>query len=263
MTGPARLRVKAGAFCALLILVTWTAARAFRPFAAKVETKTSWMTISSLKSGQEYYMEVAADGAVVSRIATKDAIVTRRGVIKAQLAKDFFREIESSDIILSQGTMDGKLIFYRGEKLKISAYISGEIRRIDAPLNNFGEAFSYAFNEVKTAAGHLPADKKIRGFLMAEPLEGTALKEYKAKTSKAKTSKDTITGDIETYDIQKTKPLMKAIMQPYRLIPLEGEGDVKEIQAFITAHKLHGLMKLFYLPATRGTFKCQVLDAAR
>jgi hypothetical protein len=256
MTGRAHLWIKAGALCALLILIALPAARAFRPYAVKTEAKTSWMTISSPKSGQEYYMEVAADGAVVSRIETKGVIITRRGAIKEQLAKDFFREIESCDIILSQGTMDGKLVFYRGDKLKISAYISGEIRRIDAPLNNFGEAFSYAFNEVKKAAGQLPVEKTIKGFLMAEPLTGIALEEYNAKSSKE-------TGAIETYDIQKTKPLMKAIKQPYRLIPLEGEDDAKEIQAFITVHGLDGLRRLFYLPSTRGTFKCQVLDAAR
>lgn len=258
MTGQKRLSIKAAALCALLILIAGPGARAFRPYATVSGARTSWMTISSQKSGQEYYMEVAADGAVVSRVETKGALVTRRGAIKAQLAKDFFREIETSDIILSQRGIDGKLVFYKGDKLKISAYISGEIRRIDAPLNDFGEAFSYAFNEVKKAAGQLPVEKKISGFLMAEPLEGAALEEFRAKASK-----ETLAGAIEVYDIQKTKPLMMAIKQPYRLIPLEKDEDAKEIQAFITVHGLYGLRKLFYLPSTRGTFKCQVLDAAR
>jgi len=249
-----------GAFCALFLIIAWPAARAFRPYAGKTEAKTSWMSISSLKGEREYYMEVAADGAVVTRIETKDSIITRRGIIKAQLAKDFFREIESSDIITSLGGRESKLVFYKGDKLKISAYVSGEIRRIDAPLANFGEAFAYAFNEVKKAAEQLPVETKLKGFLMAELLEerSVALQEYQAKAPKEIASLS-----IETYNIQKMKPLMKAIKQPYRLIPLENEDEAKGVQAFITIHKLYGLRKLFYLPSTRGTFKCQVLDAAR
>ncbi len=255
---PSALRrtLAAAAFCALLLTPAWRYARAFRPYAVKTEAKTSWMTVSS--KGQEYYMEVAADGAVVTRVATKSSIVTRRGAIKAQLAKDFFREIESSDMITSQNPRDSTLLFYTGDKLKISAYISGEIRRIDAPLKNFGEAFSYAFNEVRKAAEKLPVETGLTGFLTAEPMseEGAEMQEYRAKAPKGIKT-------LEIYDIQKLKPLLKAIKQPYRLIPIEDEESEKETRAFVTMHGLYGLRKLFYLPSTRGMFRCQMLEAAR
>ena len=242
----------------LLLIFAGAAAHAFRPYAKGAEAKTSWMTISSLKTGQQYYMEVAVDGTVVTRTETKTAIVTKRGKIPPQLAKDFFREIESSDIITSQSHVDNKLVFYKGELLNISTYISGELKRIEAPLNNFGEAFSYAFGEVKKAAAKIPDEKNLKGFLMAEALGGTALEELQLKALKEGEYKT-----IETYDIQKVAPLLKAIKQPCRLIPLEGSAQVREIQDFISSHQLYGLRKLFYLPSTRGTFKCQILDATK
>ena len=243
---------------ALLLIFAGQAARAFRPYAKGAQVKTSWMTVSSVKTGQQYYMEVAEDGTVVTRTETRNVIVTRRGKIPQQLAKDFFREIESSDIIASQSTIDNKLVFYKGEILNISAYISGELKRIETPLNNFGEAFSYAFGEVKKASAKLPVDKKLKGFLTAETLEGPELQEFQHTADKDGESKI-----IETYDIQKAAPLLSAIKQPSRLIPLETAEQVKEIQDFISSHQLSGLRKLFYLPSTRGTFKCQILDAAK
>lgn len=253
-----RIQVKNLTIIFLLLSFAGAAAHAFRPYAKNTEAKTSWMTISSLKTGRQYYMEVAADGAVVTRTETRNAIVTKRGRIPARLAKDFFREIESSDILASQSSMDNKLVFYKGDLLDISANISGELKRIEAPLSNFGEAFSYAFGEVKKASARLPVVKKLKGFLMAEPLEGTVLEEFKLKASKEGEYKT-----IETYDIQKAAPLLRAIKQPYRLIPLENSAQVREIQDFISARQLYGLRKLFYLPSTRGTFKCQILDAVK
>ena len=241
----------------LALVLTGLAAHAFRPYGKGAEAKTCWMTVSSLKTGQEYYMEVAADGAVATRTETRKTIVTKRGKIKAQLAKDFFREIESSDAITSQSSKNYKLVFYKGELLKISAYINGELKRVEAPLSNFGEAFSHAFGEVKKAAAKTKVEKKLKGFLTTEPLTGAELEEFQAKASK-----DGEIRNIETYDIQKIPPLLKAIKQPYRLIALENE-EIREVQAFVSVRGLYGLRNLFYIPSTRGTFKCQILDAVK
>jgi len=242
----------------LTLLLTGVTAYAFRPYGKGAEAKTCWMTVSSIKTGQEYYMEVAADGNVVTRIETRKAIVTRRGKIKPQFAKDFFREIESSDAITSQTARDNKMVFYKGEILEISAYINGELKRVQSPLNNFGEAFSYAFGEVKKASEKLPVEKKIKGFLVTEQIDGLELEEFQVKASKVGEIKT-----IETYDIQKVPSLLKAIKQPYRLIVLENADEVKDVQAFISVRGLYGQRNLFYIPSTRGTFKCQILDAAK
>jgi len=231
---------------------------AFRPYSQGARSKTAWMTVSSLKTGQEYYLELSQDGHALMREETSRNLLTRRGSIKPQLVKDFFREIDNSEIINSQNVKQSKMVFYKGDMIRISAYISGELTRTEAPLNNFGEAFSYAFGEVKKAAAALPQDTALRGFLRAEPVEGEALDAFREKVAVAGEVKN-----IETGEINRIRPLMAAIKEPHRLVPLETEAEVKELQDFVTARQLYGLRTLFYVPSTRGTFKCQVIDAVR
>ncbi len=230
----------------------------FRPYSQATRSKAAWMTVSSIKTGQEYYLEVGLDGQALMRTENSKSIVTNRGTIKPQLVKDFFREIENSEIITFQNVKQSKMVFYRGDLMKISAYISGELTRTEAPLNNFGEAFSYAFGEVKKAVSALPRETGLQGFLRAEPVEDEALAAFRAKAAV-----DGEVKNIETYNLQKIPPLMAAIREPHRLVPLESEATLKELREFITARKLYGLRTLFYVPSTRGTFKCEVLDANR
>ena len=229
---------------------------AFRPYSQGARAKAAWMTVSAIKTGQEYYLEVAQDGQAVMREETSKSLLTRRGSIKPQLVKDFFREIENSEIINSQNVKRSKMVFYRGDMLKISAYISGELTRTEAPLNNFGEAFSYAFGEVKKAVAALPQETAVRSFLRAETVEGEALEAFRVKVAVAGEVKN-----IETDDLKTIRPLMEAIKEPYRLVPIETPEALKELQDFISSRQLYGLRTLFYVPSTRGTFKCQLLEA--
>ena len=231
---------------------------AYRPYSQTARAKAAWMTVSAIKTGQEYYLEVAQDGAAVMREETSKSLITRRGEIKPQLIKDFFREIENSEIINSQNVRASKMVFYRGDILKISAYISGELTLTEAPLNKFGEAFSYAFGEVKKAVSSLPQERTVLSFLRAEPVEGEALDSFRTKAA--------VDGEvkiIETRDLKEIKPLLAAIQEPHRLIPIEDEKTVKELQNFISKHKIYGLRTLFYVPSTRGTFRCRMLDTTR
>jgi hypothetical protein len=230
---------------------------AFRPYNQGTSNKAAWLTVSSLKTGQEYYLEVAQDGSAVLREETAKTLVTRRGKIKPMLVKDFFREIDNSEIINSQNVKQSKMVFYRGDMIRISAYISGELTLTEAPLNNFGEAFSYAFGEVKKAVSALPEERSLAGFLRATPVNGDAMNSFREKAPKV----DGEIKNIETEDIRRVKPLMAAIKEPYRLIPLQSAADTKELQNFVSAHQLVGLRTQFYIPSTRGTFKCDVVDA--
>ena len=247
-----KILIPAVLFCAVSALF------AFRPYGQKAAAKVSWMSVSALKTGKEYYMEISQDGQAMMRTETKNAAVTRRGGVSTQLAKDFFREIENSEVLNFQGGAGNKMVFYQGEVLKISAYINGELRRVEAPLNTFGEAFSYAFGEAKKSIEKLPPDKRLYGFLSAEPIAGDELDQFREHASKEHEIKN-----IETYDIQKVPPLFAAIRQPYRLIPLQSADDAKDIRSFISLNQLYGLRKLFYLPSTRGVFKCQVKEAGK
>lgn len=250
--------MKRGLLAAALLAVCVAGVWAYRPYNRKAPPKAAWMTASSIKTGQEYYLEVAQDGQAVMREETTRSIITRRGTIKTFLVKDFYREIENSEIINSQNVKQSKMVFYRGDILKISAYISGELTRTEAPMNNFGEAFAYAFGEVKKAVAALPQEEKLKAFLRAEAVEGDELASFRTKAA--------IDGEvriIETVDLQKIKPLMAAIKEPYRMIPIENEAGLKELQKFVHSRQLYGLLTQFYVPSTRGTFKCTLLDAAR
>lgn len=250
------MRSKALGLAALACCVL--ALTAFRPYSQGAKAKAVWMTVSSIKTGQEFYLEVAQDGKAVLREETAKTVFTRRGSIKPQIVKDFFREIDNSEIVNSQNVKESKLVFYRGDMLKLSAYISGELKRVEAPLNNFGEAFSYAFGEVRKAVGPLPQETALAGFLRAVPVEGEELELFRAKAAVEGEVKN-----VETAVINKVKPLMAAIKEPHRLVALESPESLKELQEFVTAKRLHGLMTQFYLPSTRGTFRCEVVPAVR
>jgi hypothetical protein len=172
--------------------------------------------------------------------------------------KDFIRETENSEIINTRSSKQDKTFLYRGELVRISAYISGELTLTEAPLGNFGEAFVYAFGEILKAVQKLPRNTELAGFLRAEPLEGEPLDAFREKAAK-----DGEVKNIETYDIRKIIPLMAAVKDANRLIPLENAAAAKELQTFVTEFQLYGLRTLFYLPTTRGTFKCSVLEADR
>ena len=237
-------RTRCAAAAALLLALAAGSLFALRPLDRTRNAKAIWMTVSSIKTGQSYYLEVSMDGRAVLREDSPKQAVTRRGAIPVQLIKDFIRETENSETVSSKDIKQHKAAFYRGEILKISAYISGELTHTEAPLDGFGEAFSYAFGEL--------------AFLRAELLEGDDLDNF---TNKA--AKDGEVPTVETYEIQKMKPLMAAIKDVNRFIPLETDAELKQLQDFINARKLYGLRTLFYLPSTRGVFKCMVVDASR
>lgn len=236
---------------ALLVLAAAGAAWAARHGAFTATEEAAWMNIVSKKKGfVDYYFEIGQDGSVIVRDESKDGVTVKRGTIKAMYAKDFFREIKNSDILNAQTGTGSKMVFYKGDQLRISAYINGELRRFQAPLNKFGEAFSYAMTEARKAAEKLPVDDKVAGFLSAEPLVGQLRDDFLRRVGQDYDFKL-----IETYDLQKNKSLMAAVKQPHRLIPLESDKDMKAISDFITKHKIYGLRDLFYVKTTRGEFR--------
>jgi hypothetical protein len=231
---------------------------AFKLKKRDIELNASWMNIKTSKKDTNYYMEVTREGEVLTRTETKSAIITKNGQVPVQLAKDFFREIENSEVMQSQDALKSKMVYYKGDMLQISAYIHGELQTINAPLSDFGEGFSYAFNQVRDAAIKFKTVKTLEGFITAQPLEGALLEEFNKRVSKDHEIKI-----VETYTIQKVKPLLKAIRQPHRLITINSKKELSAIQDLILKQQLYGLRNLFYISTTRGDFKCLILDAKK
>lgn len=251
--------MKKTALAVLALAVAGAAWASSRHGAFKAVEEAAWMNIVSKKKGfVDYYFEIGQDGSVIVRDETKEGVTVRRGSIKAMYAKDFFREIKNSDILNAQTGTGSKMVFYKGDLLQISAYINGELRRFRAPLNKFGEAFSYAMTEARKAAEKLPVDEEIAGFLSAQPLEGPMRDEFLRRVGQDYDFKL-----VETYDLQKNKNLMAAVKQPHRLIPLESGKDIKAISEFIAKHKIYGLRDLFYVKTTRGEFRFRIQYAGK
>ncbi|MFH1619605.1 MAG: hypothetical protein ABIG11_06830 [bacterium] len=230
---------------------------AVRPPAATLEPDATWMRIYSGESRWVYYLEATRDGRVTARTETRNKIETRSGKINDRLVKDLFQEIENSDIVSSQeDTALGKSLFFKGEMLQLSIYFKGELRTVSASLSAFGQGFAHAFSQVRRAAGKTSPLRGLKGFITAEPLAGTEAKDIR------KSSPDAMKL-IETAELDRIKPLARAVVRPFRLIPLTAGKDIKNLNTFITAHNLRGDRKQFYLSASRGDFRCSILDAKR
>ncbi len=231
-------------------------------FAKKIRYKyfsgnASWITITNLKKPDvEYYFDIDMDGNVIYRFESKKIIFTKKLKVERSAAKDFFREAKIAKTLISETDTQKKLLFYRGEILAISLYIEGTLRQIKSPLVNFGEAFLYAFNQIKRAVKKAKIDKDTIGFLVASPLsEESLLRFYKEA---GKNYKFTL---IETAQLKKCKKILSAIKQPYRLIPLKTREEIKMIEDFIRKYKIYGLKSRFYIHSTRGKFECRIVPA--
>lgn len=251
--------MKKAAFALLAFAAAGAAWASSRHGAFAATEEAAWMNIVSQKKGfVDYYFEIGQDGSVLVRDESAGALTVKRGRIKAMYAKDFFREIKNSDILNAQTGTGSKMVHYKGDQLQISAYINGELRRFEAPLNKFGEAFSHAMSEARKAAEQLPAEEKAAGFLSAQPLVGRMREDFISRVGQNHDFKL-----IETYDLQKNKSLMAAVRQPHRLIPLESEKDVKAVADFIALHGIYGLRDLFYVKTTRGEFRFRIQYSPR
>ena len=239
----------------VFVAVSWISARK-RQY-KYTSSNAAWMTISSnKKKALNYYLDISKNGDAIYRTETKNTIITRTGSVPSQIAKDFFREAKNSESSVAENSKRTKLIFYKGEILKISFYLSGELRRMIAPLVNFGEGFSYAFNQIQKLSKKLEINETIVAFIAAEPLEDELLDEFIEDAGKDYKFKL-----IETTTLRKTQPLLNAIKQPHRLAPVKSKKELKAIRQLIRKEKLYGLRTLFYISTTRGKFKCLLLNA--
>ncbi|MEA3306570.1 MAG: hypothetical protein U9Q34_02170 [Elusimicrobiota bacterium] len=239
----------------VFVAVGWISAR--RRQYKYTSSNAAWMTISSSKKKSlNYYLDISKNGDIVYRTESKNKIITKKGSVPRQIAKDFFREAKNSESAVAEQSKTTKLIFYKGEILKISFYLSGELRRIIAPLVNFGEGFSYAFNQIQKLSKELTLDKKTVAFISAQPLVDELLDEFRKDAGKDYKFKL-----IETNTLRKTEPLLNAIKQPHRLVPLKSKKELNAIRQLTRKEKLYGLRTLFYISTTRGKFKCFVLNA--
>jgi len=229
----------------------------FRGYEKEKDAEAIWFDIIHPQKKINYYIEADLNGKVLMREIINDKIVIRRGIIKKMYVKDFIREVKNSEIINEQSEKDSKIMFYKGEMINLSAYINGELKRINSPMYKFSEAFKFAFNELKKQVLNIKPDKNPpAAFIRAEPLIGEKLNLFNKKVSSNYELKI-----IETKELRGNLHIFKAINEPYRLIPIGTEEEVLKISDYISENGLFGMKSLFYIGTTRGNFECSVLDA--
>ncbi len=240
---------------ALLILAAAATLWAFRGYEDKDNAEKIWLESDWPAKKQSYYIEIDSEGNFMAKEEKNKKILIREGQIKKMYAKDFFRETKSSEIVTRQNPDESKTLFYKGETLKISAYINGELRRAQAPMKNFSDSFHFAFSEMKKEIFKFKPENKYLAFISAVPLTGKLLSDFEEKGQK--------TEDLKVIEIKKLKSQKKifdAINYPYRLIPLKTEEEISEISEFINKEGLPGMKSLFYIGTTRGNFQCSVIE---
>ncbi|MEF3280542.1 MAG: hypothetical protein K6357_06210 [Elusimicrobiota bacterium] len=217
---------------------------------------TIWVYFSNPDKKVDYYIEVNLDGDVILKYKEGKKTVIREGTIKKMYAKDFFRETKNSDLLNYSRNIDlTKMIFYKGDLIKISANIQGEIRRVISPFDRFSETFRYAFKQVYLESIKLPVSDKYVSFLYAAPLEGEIYTAYLKKVPS--NYKIPI---IETKDLKTNKYIFKAINNPWRIIPIPSKKEEGTIVEFMSVKNLYGVKSSFYIGTTRGNYQLSITE---
>jgi hypothetical protein len=223
----------------------------------KEENKdTIWLYVTYPDKKIDYYLEVSIDGSVLMREKNAKSVVVREGTIKKMYAKDFFRETKNSDIMAYSKNIDiSKMLFFKGELVKISANIKGEIIRVVSPLNMFSNTFIYAFRQVYDEAIKLPETKKYVSFIYAAPMNTDLYNDFLKKVPA-----NYEIPVVETKELKLNKYIFRAVNYPWRLIPIPSDDEENTISDFMSSYNLYGLKSSFYLGTTRGKFQLSIVE---
>ena len=223
---------------------------------SNAKVKAIWMREINQKNDSDFYLEVAQDGSILSREESGGAIASRQGKITARFAKDLIRETERSEVF--SGHSKSGEDFLKSGGLKVYAYISGELTIAEATLSELGKNFDHALTELTKEVSNLPIKKDIAGLLYCETVP-----EENLPAINKRIAIDGFIEIVETADIKKFPPLLSAVIDPGRMIPLEDKIKTRQLSDFIEKYDLLGSRNEFILPSTRGTFTCHMLNTHR
>ena len=223
---------------------------------SNAKVKAIWMREINQKNDSDFYLEVAQDGSILSREESGGAIASRQGKITARFAKDLIRETERSEVF--SGHSKSGEDFLKSGGLKVYAYISGELTIAEATLSELGKNFYHALTELTKEVSNLPIKKDIAGLLYCETVP-----EENLPAINKRIAIDGVIEIVETADIKKFPPLLSAVIDPGRMIPLEDKIKTRQLSDFIEKYDLLGSRNEFILPSTRGTFTCHMLNTHR
>lgn len=250
--------MKAAAAAALLCLCS-AQAPAIRPAAANMESEALWLRIFPTKGGS-VYIEVSKDGSAMLFQNMKAGIITRKGNINQRSIKDLFQEVDNLDVFDSgQDALRSMILAEKKpDAMELSAYWKGELRTARADMSAFTSGFRYALGEVRKETDKMPQWSGLVRLLTVTPMTdkeiGTYQETYRRQLSFP---------FIETASLEKVKPLARAILRPYRLIPIENEETLQQLFALLVETKVKTDRQSFYIETSRGKYKCELFQPNR
>lgn len=227
-----------------------------RGYVPEEEKDVIWLYVENQKNKTSFYMEVGFNGKVLLKMKEGSKTIVREGFVKRTYVKDFFRETKNSDLMNYSRNVDiSKMLFFEGDLIKISANISGEIRRVVAPLDRFSKTFIYAFNQLYFEVLKFNPTNNYVSFIYAAPLEGDLYTAYLKLVPEGY-----MLPVIETNELKKNKYIFKAVSNPWRLIGIPSKKDESEIMDYVSYKRLYGIKSGFYIGTTRGNFQLSIIE---
>lgn len=205
----------------------------------------------------DFYLEVSRDGQVLSREERNGGITTRRGNIRVAVASALINTIEKSDVISSNNSIGEEISTKTG--LTVYAYIHGELAikqtsiaelRAECKAKSNDDCMK-PFVEIAKLVSKMPAEKDLPYLLYCEDVPSSELPSINKLIA--------IDGEIEiveTANIMTFPPMLAAVLDQGRMIPIENSEKTRELTDFINKYDLYGSRSEFILPTTRGTFRC-------
>ncbi|MDD4005517.1 MAG: hypothetical protein PHW69_10010 [Elusimicrobiaceae bacterium] len=222
-----------------------------------VEVETVWLRLFPKGEASQTYIEAAVNGRTTVRVQSSGKITTRSGKVDKQLVKDLFQEMRGNDVFDSAALGTGRMLFYKGDLLRISAVWEGEIRTVEMPTEKLTQGFRYALDALKKAALKLPVNRKIYRFVAAYPVAEDELASHTDATGRERYRYKY----LETSVIDLNPAISRAILRPQLLVPLNSRKESEELYDFFYDNKIRAESGDFMLSTSRGDFKMEIIKA--
>lgn len=254
-----RIFAKTAVIAAALLCATALPAPAIRPAGANIEAEALWLRIFPTQGGS-VYIEVSRDGNALLFQNMKSGVITRKGTLNARSIKDLFQEVGNLDVFDSgQETLQRSILAEKKpDAVEISAYWKGELRTARANLSAYTSGFRYALGEVRKEAEKMPQWTTVSRLLTATPMTDREIALYQ-ETSRRQLSFPF----METASLEKVQPLSRAILRPYRMIPVETPETLQQLFNLLTENKVKNDRQNFYIETSRGKYRCELYQPNR
>jgi hypothetical protein len=206
------------------------------------------------------YMEVGKDGAALYFNTLKVPPVLKAGKVDASIYRDLLQELDNADIFgVGQETERGQFLYSRGSEYLITAVLKGEMLTAKVPAGNLSSGTKLALGELSGALAQLEEPGNIYRFITAAPLGKDEVKDMETANKKK-----ILFYRLEAAELDAVKTtLARALIKPYRLVPVQDKAVLKQIGDFLFAHKIKPDLDSYFIETSRGKYRVTLINPGR